>query len=277
MIAAALIAFREGLEASLIVGIVMGYLKKTGQRSLIGYAWAGVAAAIVLSVLLAIGIQAIGAELEGQAEQIFEGITMFLAVIVLTWMIFWMRYQSRNIKSTLEHDIEQAVGSGQGRGLMAVTFFAVFREGVETALFLSAAAFASDGSQTLLGIGIGLGAALLVGYIVYASTVRLTLRLFFNVTGTLLLFVAAGLFAHGIHEFQEAGLLPIFVEHVWDINHILDENSTVGLVLKAMLGYNGNPSLLEVIGYVAHWVFALFGMSWLVDRRINRNMAAQPA
>src|SRR3972149_6231299 len=134
--AAALITFREGLEAALIVGIVIGYLVKIGQGSRVKVAWAGVAAAAVLSALIAFGINAVGAELEGRAEQIFEGITMFLAVSVLTWMIFWMRYQSRTLKSALERDIQQAISSGHGRGLMAVTFLAVFREGVETALFL---------------------------------------------------------------------------------------------------------------------------------------------
>src|SRR5215207_246116 len=117
MIAAALIAFREGLEAALIVGIVFGYLKKTGQSAQNRYAWAGVIAAIAASFALAFGIQAIGAELEGRAEEIFEGTTMFLAVGILTWMIFWMRYQSRTLKSTLEHDIQRAIGSGQGKGL----------------------------------------------------------------------------------------------------------------------------------------------------------------
>ena len=116
MIAAALIAFREGLEAALIVGIVFGYLKKTGQQAHYRYAWAGVLAAIGLSLALALGIQAIGMELQGPAEQLFEGITMFLAVGILTWMIFWMRYQSRTLKSTLEHDLQRALSPISGVG-----------------------------------------------------------------------------------------------------------------------------------------------------------------
>lgn len=272
MVAAALIALREGLEAALLVGIVFSYLKKTGQNTHNRSAWAGVLAAIAASVALAFVIQAIGAELEGQAEQLFEGITMFLAVGILTWMIFWMRYQSRTMKSSLEHDIQIAIRSGQGRGVMAMTFLAVFREGVETALFLSAAAFATNGSETLIGAAAGLGAAALIGYLIYASTMRLNLRLFFNVTSVLLLVFAAGLLARGIHEFQEAGLFLALGGPVWDSSRLLDENSTLGELLKAVLGYNANPSLLEVIGYWAYWGFALLGVPWLANRKFERGL-----
>jgi high-affinity iron transporter len=272
MIAALLVAFREGLEAALIVGVVFGYLKKTGQGAHYRSAWMGVLTAVAVSIVLAAGIQVIGAELEGRAEQIFEGITMFLAVGVLTWMVFWMRYQSRTLKSALERDVQDAIQSGQNRGLMAVTFLAVFREGVETALFLSAAAFATNQIDTLLGAFAGLSLAVLLGYLIFASSIRLNLRLFFNVTSVLLLVFAAGLLAHGIHEFQEGGLFITLNEHLWDTNHILDEQSTLGELLRAVIGYNGTPSLLEVIGYWAYWIFALFGVRWLVDRKVTRTM-----
>ena len=202
MLAALVIAFREGLEASLIVGIVMGYLKKTDQTHKMKYAWLGVLAAVLLSILLALGLQAIGAELEGCAEEIFEGITMLAAVAVLTWMIFWMRNQARTLKSSIETELEAATNDGQARGLFGVTFFAVVREGLETALFLSAAAFATNSSETLIGALLGLAIAAVVGYVIYASTMRLNLRLFFNVTSLLLLFFAAGLLAHGIHTYR---------------------------------------------------------------------------
>ncbi len=275
MIAALLITFREGLEAALIVGIVLSYLKKIDNTRHVRYAWAGVGAAVLLSVGLAFLIQAAGATLEGPAEQIFEGVMMFLAVAVLTWMIFWMRYQSHTLAANLRSDMQNALHSKHPRGLFFVTFFAVAREGVETALFLSTAAFATDALSTLVGAVLGLVIATLVGFLVYTSTVRLNLRQFFNVTGFLLLLFAAGLFAHGIHEFQEAGVFPIINEHVWDINHVLDENSPGGEILKAVFGYNGNPSLLEVIGYWAYWVFALFGIRWLVERRVWHAQATQ--
>lgn len=270
MIAALLIAFREGLEASLIVGIVMGYLKKTGQTHKMKYAWLGVGAAVLVSIALAVILQAIGAELEGRAEQIFEGVTMLTAVAVLTWMIFWMRYQARTMKSSIESELEGVVSDGQERGLFSVTFFAVVREGLETALFLSAAAFASNSAETLTGSLIGLGIAALIGYIIYASTLRLNLRLFFNVTSILLLIFAAGLLSLSVHEFQEAGLLMVLNEHLWDMNHVLDENSILGSILKAVLGYNGNPSLLEVVAYLGYWVAALWGVNWFVDRYASK-------
>jgi len=273
--AATLITFREGLEAALIVGILIGYLVKIGQGQRARMAWAGVGTAVALSALLAFGISAVGAELEGRAEQIFEGVTMFLAVGVLTWMIFWMRFQARFLKVSLEKEVQTAATSGQTLALFSVAFVAVFREGVETALFLSASAFAADGAGTLMGALLGLAIAVALGWLIYASTVRLNVRLFFNVTSVLLLFFAAGLLAHGVHEFQEASLLPMTIEHVWNLNHILDETSPLGEMMKSLFGYNGNPSLLEVISYAAYWVVALAGVRWWVGRRAARMTAAQ--
>lgn len=275
MLPAILIGFREGLEAALIVGIVIGYLVKIGQARQTRIAWAGVGAAALVSALVAFGITAVGAKLEGQAEQIFEGTAMFLAVAVLTWMIFWMRTQARTLKMSLEKDIQTAVTSGQAWGLFGLTFVAVFREGVETALLLGASALAADGLSTLIGAVIGLALAIALGWAIYASTVRLNLRLFFNVTSVLLLFFAAGLLAHGVHEYQEAGLLPLTIEHVWDINPLLDERSVAGEILKALFGYNGNPSLLEVLSYVAYWVVALVGVRWLVEKRAQYSPVTQ--
>ena len=272
--ASTLITFREGLEAALIVGILIGYLVKIGQGHRARMAWAGVGTAVALSALLAFGISAVGAELQGRAEQIFEGVTMFLAVGVLTWMIFWMRFQARFLKVSLEKEVQTAATSGQTLALFSVAFVAVFREGVETALFLSASAFAADGGGTLIGALLGLAIAVALGWLIYASTVRLNVRLFFNVTSVLLLFFAAGLLAYGVHEFQEASLLPMTVEHVWNINHILDEKSALGEIMKALFGYNGNPSLLEVISYAAYWVVALVGVRWWVGRRAARMTAA---
>src|SRR3990172_12079565 len=272
--AATLITFREGLEAALIVGIVIGYLVKIGQGRRVRTAWAGVGTAVALSALLAFGISAVGAELQGRAEQIFEGVTMFLAVGVLTWMIFWMRFQARFLKVSLEKEVQTAATSGQTLALFSVAFVAVFREGVETALFLSASAFAADGAGTLIGALLGLAIAVALGWLIYASTVRLNVRLFFNVTSVLLLFFSAGLLAHGVHEVQEAGLLPMTIEQMWNLKHILDEKSTLGEIMKALFGYNGNPSLLEVISYAAYWVVALAGVRWWVGRRAARMTAA---
>ena len=277
MLTAGIIGFREGLEAALVIGIVIGYLVKTGQQARIRVAWAGVAAAVAASALLALVLGLVGAELEGTAEQIFEGATMLLAVLVLTGMIFWMHSQSRYLKSSLEQELKVAVTSGAALTLFGVAFMSVFREGVETALLLAAAAFASDGLSTLIGALLGLAAAAVTGWLLYTATLRLNLRVFFSVTSLLLLFFAAGLFAHAVHEFQEAGLLPMTIEHVWDVNPVLDEASPVGQILAALFGYNGNPSLLEVISYGVYWVLALVGVRWWVNRRAARVAVVAPA
>ena len=268
MAAAALIALREGLEAALIVGIVLSYLRQIGYLEGRRPVWIGVFVAVFASLGLAFLIQLVGMELDGRAEEIFEGATMFLAVGVLTWMIFWMRTQMGLIKTSLERNVQDAVETGTKWGLILIAFIAVFREGFETTLFLSAAAFASNGQGgTLVGAAIGLAAAILIGYLIYASTAQLNVRLFFNITSVLLLLFAAGLLAHGIHEFQEAGLIPTVNEHVWDTNHLLDENSNVGQMLKAVFGYNGNPSLEEVVGYFGYWIVVLLGLRlWMESR-----------
>jgi len=270
MLAAGLITFREGLEAALIIGIVLGYLRKIGRLDRQTYVWGGVVAAIIASAAVAFGLQLVGAELEGTAEVIFEGTMMFLAVCVLTWMIFWMHSQARHIKSGLEREVRAAIGAGQNWGLASLTFFAVFREGVETALFLTAAAFVADEANTLWGGLIGLIGAVIVGWMVYASTVRLNTRRFFDITSVLLLLFAAGLFAHGVHEFQAAGLLPTLIEHMWNTNSILDEKSILGLILKAVFGYNGDPSLLEVVAYWGYWAVILLGSRWWNARQTGR-------
>lgn len=270
MFASALITLREGLEAALIVGVVLVYLRKIGRLDRQASVWGGVVAALMASVAVAIVLQILGAEFEGRAEQIFEGTTMFLAVVVLTYMIFWMRSQGHQLRSALEHDVHTAVSGGQGWALAGLAFFAVFREGVETALFLSAAGFAADGGSALWGGLAGLAVAVVLGWLIFNTTAQIPLRSFFNVTSLLLLFFAAGLMAHGVHEFQEAGLLPTFIGPVWDINPILPENSLVGSFLKALFGYNGNPSLLEVFSYVVYWVAVLGAVHWWLERTMPR-------
>jgi len=268
MIAAMLIAFREGLEAALIVGIVLGYLKKMGYRQRAAVWW-GVVSAVIASVVAGVALQVMGVAFEGRGEEIFEGITMLLAAGVLTWMIFWMQRQGRGIRAELEADVRQAVTLGNRRSLFALAFVAVVREGIETALFLTAAAFSATPTETLIGGGLGLAAAAIVGWILFAVSGRLDVRAFFRVTSVLLILFAAGLAAHGVHELQEAGVLPVIIEHVWDINHILDENSTVGSILKALFGYNGNPSLLETVSYVAYYL--VIGVAIGLGQRAARN------
>ncbi len=260
MLAALLITFREGLEAALIVGIVLSVLRRLGRSDRSPSVWSGVIAAVIASVLAALALNAVGVALEGRGEQIFEGVTMLLACGVLTWMILWMQRQGRRTQTDLEQDARRALSTDNARMLFGLAFVAVLREGIETALFLTAAAFGATTLETLIGGALGLLAAIVVGWLVYVAGKRLDLRAFFRATGLLLILFAAGLLAHGIHELQEAALLPLVIEHVWDLNPILNEDGALGSLLKALFGYNGNPSLPEVIGYVAYLVVAF--LAW---------------
>lgn len=262
MIPSFLLTLREGLEAALIIGIVLGTLRKVEMSRLRGVVWAGAASAVILSILAALLIQALGASFEGQAEEVFEGITMLLAAGVLTWMIFWMNRSAHTMKAKLEGDVRRAAFGGSKTGLFTLAFLAVMREGIELALFLSAASFATDSRQTVLGALMGFGAAVVIAWALFASLLRLNLRRFFQVTSILLILFAAGLVAHGVHEFNEANWIPTVVEQVWDLNHILDETSPSGEILKALFGYNGNPSLTEVLAYGAYFVAILAGLQW---------------
>jgi high-affinity iron transporter len=250
--AALLITLREGLEAALIVGIVLSVLRKLGRTDRRASVWAGVAAAVAVSAIAGLALSALGVAFEGHGEEIFEGIAMILAAGVLTWMIFWMRRQGRQVQTELELDVRRTAAVGSAWAMFSVAFVAVVREGIETVLFLTAAAFSATPAQTFVGGVLGLTVAVALGWLIFAAGRGLNVRAFFQVTGVLLILFAAGLVAHGIHELQEAVVLPILVEHVWDINHVLDERGTVGTFLQALFGYNGNPSLLELVGYVLY-------------------------
>jgi len=254
-----LLSLREGLEAALIIGIVLGAVKKIHRTDLTSSVWLGTLSAVGVSILTALLLTTFGMSLEEEAEQIFEGITMLVAAGILTWMIFWMGKQARFLKSELEDGINKAAASTGKRAVYTLAFMAVVREGVELAIFITAAFFAGDPSrvmsntiQTLAGTILGLGTSALLGYTIFATTLRLDLRKFFQVTGILLILFAAGLVAHGVHEFNEIGWIPSVVEHVWDMNMILDEESIAGQLLKTLFGYNGNPSLTEIIAYFAY-------------------------
>ncbi|HIC89550.1 MAG TPA: high-affinity iron transporter [Anaerolineae bacterium] len=268
MLAAALITFREGLEAALIIGIVLGVLRRTRHSEWHMLVWWGTVAAVSLSLAAGVTLYTIGVKMEGRAEEIFEGTAMLLAAGFLTWMIFWMQAQGKQTQKRLEANTKHALTTGQRGGLFGLTFLAVAREGFETVLFLSAVAFTNSGVRMLTGGLIGLAAAVAAGWLLFTASVSLDVRRFFQVTGLLLMVVAAGLVAYGIHEFQEAGLIPVVVEHVWDINPVLDEHSTVGALFKSLFGYNGNPSLLEVISYLAF--YGVVGTAlWRQQRKLS--------
>jgi high-affinity iron transporter len=254
MLGSLVIMVREGLEAALIVSIVLAYLRQVGASRRRGEVWLGVLAAALMSVLAALALRAVGAEFEGTGEQLFEGVTMVVAAGVLTWMIFWMARQARLLKGELQRSVDQALAGTARLGLFLLAFVAVLREGIETALLLNAAAYGSTPLQTLVGAVLGLAIAVTLAVLLYAGSLRLDLRLFFSATGVLLLLFAAGLLARGVAEFQEAGLLPTVIEHLWNTRGLLDESSVLGSVLRSLFGYAESPSLLEALAYFGYLV-----------------------
>ena len=254
------IALREGIEAALIVSIVLAYLKQLGASDRSRLVWWGTGLAVLLSVGVGTAVFIAGAEFEGEAEEIFEGLVTLGAVGVLTWMIFWMRRQGARIKSELQERVETALVAG-GLALAGLAFFAVLREGIETALFLFAAAkgTAVEGTAVapatqVTGAVLGLAVAVILGVLLYRGGIRMNLRSFFRVTGLLLIVVAAGLFAFSLHELQEAGWLPFLETHAFDVSSRLPDDSGLGAILRGLLGYNADPTWLEVVGWAAYLV-----------------------
>jgi high-affinity iron transporter len=252
MLPSFLLALREGLEIALIVGIVFGVLHKFNRPDLLPSVRLGVIAAGLISLFIAVLLNAMGASLHGDAEVIFEGVMMLIAAGVLTWMIFWMQSRASHIKQLITEEVNVAARAGKA-SLFLVAFVAVLREGIELALLLTASVFSSSVIQTTAGAGIGILCAVLIGWSLFRATIKLNLNRFFQVTSILLIFFAAGLVAHGLHEFNEVGLIPAVVEHVWDINWFLDESSVHGEILKTLFGYSGNPSLTMVLGYLTYF------------------------
>jgi high-affinity iron transporter len=256
--AAFVIALREGIEAALIVSIVLAYLKQLGRTDRSRLVWLGTALAVLLSAATGTVIFAVGADFEGTAEQVFEGLVTLTAVGVLTWMIFWMRRQGARIKSELQHKVDTALVAG-GLALAALAFFAVLREGVETALFLFAAAEGTAvegggvGAQ-LVGAALGLVLAVVLGVLLYRGGIRMNLRSFFKITGAILIVVAAGLFAYSVHELQEAGWFPFLEAHAYDISATLPDDEGLGAVLRGLVGFNADPGVLEVLAWATYLV-----------------------
>ena len=260
MIESFVIALREGIEAALIVGIILGYLKKVGAETLAKPVYYGVGLGVLASIGVAALFLLLSVEFEGKYEQLFEGITMLVAAVILTTMILWMRNNSKTFSEDMREKVETALTKRQSYGLASLAFVSILREGIETVLFLGSASFTSSGVQLLVGGGLGLGLAVLIGVAIMKYSVRLDLRTFFNVTGILLILFAAGLVGRSILEFQEAGAIAPVIEHVYDINWLISGQSTAGKLLTALLGYDASPSLAEVFGYVGYWVLISFWM-----------------
>ena len=287
MLQSFIILFRETLEAALVVGIVLGYLVRAGQNEYRKSVYLGLAAGVAASVSGAFGFQILAGGFSGRAEEIFEGITMLAGAVLLTTLIIWVIRKSAKT-AELERKVANRIEGTRRAGLFLLIFFAVLREGIESVIFLSAARFAS-GENNLLGAGLGLAAAVALGLLLFRGSLRINLRSFFAVTNILLILFAAGLVAGGVHELQEAGVIPIVLEHVWDINPdasgdsypVLHENGLLGSIAKGLFGYNGNPSLIEVLSYLGYLISVLsiwlLGSSGIGSRRTQERLNRREA
>ncbi|HEX7628609.1 MAG TPA: FTR1 family protein [Candidatus Methanoperedens sp.] len=262
MLASFLITFREALEAALIIGIIAAYIAKLGRKDLNRYINIGIISALVASLAVAFVFKMIYGELTGTSEQLFEGTAALLAAVVLTYMIFWMADNSKQIKGEVQEKIDLSISKGQMFGIAALSFVAVFREGVETVLFLGTLAIQAP-VDTISGFIIGLVLVIALSFIMFKGMYRLDVGRFFRYTSILLILFSAGLVATAVGGFNEAGIIPVIVEHAWDINPPLNsdgsypplhENGLIGGSLKALIGYSGAPSLTMVISYVGYWI-----------------------
>jgi high-affinity iron transporter len=249
-----LITLREGIEAALIVGIILGYLRKVGAKSLERPFYIGLGLGILASVGIAVLFAVLAVQFEGTLEMVFEGVIMLVSMAILTTVILWMNENSKTYSEGLKQKVEQALTRTRTFGLASLAFISVFREGVETVLFLGSASFTTTGAQVVLGGAIGLAVAFVLAIAIIKYSARLDLRTFFNVTGILLIMFAAGLVSRGIAEFQEAGYIAPIVGHVWDSNWIVNDQGNLGKVLTALFGYDGSPSLSQIAGYLLYWL-----------------------
>lgn len=268
MLASLLITFREILEISLVVGIVLGYLAKTKQDHFNNVVYLGVGVGGVLSLILALVFKMFLGGFVGRTEQIFEGVTLLVGALLLISMIVWMKRQ-QSVAQAIEGEVTKRLEEKERAGLFLLTTTLVLREGVETVIFLMATRLAVNG-DLVTGFFLGAVAALTVGYALFVGAKKVPIKKLFNVTSILLIFFAAGLVSRGAHEFVEAGTIPPIIETVWQIAPASPNQGTpwwredgfVGSVLHELLGYTSAPSLVEVLG----WSLSVAGGLWLWGR-----------
>ncbi|MFF4904097.1 iron uptake transporter permease EfeU [Streptomyces sp. NPDC001260] len=256
-----LIGLREGLEASLVVCILIAYLVKTGRRDAIRPIWIGIAIAVLIAMGFGCVLEFGSQELTFQAQEGLGGTLSVLAVGLVTWMVFWMRRTARHLKSELHGKLDAALAMGTG-ALVATAFLAVGREGLETALFVWASVHAaSDGTpRPLIGVALGLATAVLLGWLFYRGALKINLAKFFTWTGGMLVVVAAGVLAYGFHDLQEADVLPGLTHLAFDISGTIPPDSWYGTLLKGVFNFQPDPTVLQVTVWLLYLIptLALF-------------------
>lgn len=257
MLSSFIIALREGLEAALIVGILIAFISKSGKSHLGRYIWIGVGAAVALSLGLGALLNFTSAELTPKGETIFAGTTSILAVVVVTWMVFWMKRTARHLRRELGGKVDQAVLAGP-LALAGAAFLAVVREGLETSLFVYAN-FKSVAHpiNSALGLIAGFGIAIALGYSIYKSSINLNLAVFFKYTGIGLIIVAAGVLSYGLREFQNLGIVPGGDAIAWDVTSVIGKDSVTGAVLTGTVGFDTTTTWLQFGVYAAYLVAVL--------------------
>jgi high-affinity iron transporter len=255
-----IVMFRESLEVAFVIGIMIAYLHKTKNEELEKHVHIGVAAGIVASLILAYAFQFIHGGFEAN-EELFEGTFMVITAALVSWFLLWIIKQKKVVER-LEHDVKVKIEKNETFGLFMLAFISTLREGVEAVLFM-AGIYISTGALSLTAALLGIVAAVIVGMLVFEYAIKFNINLFFKATTVVLVLLAAGLFSQGLHELQEAKVLPTFVEHVYDINPpknpdgtypLLHEKGAVGSIFKGLIGYDGNPSDLQFLGYIAYLV-----------------------
>jgi high-affinity iron transporter len=275
MLATFVIGLREGLEAALIVGIVAAFLRQRGAAASLRWVWIGVAAAVAICLTIGVVLQVVSANLpEGQQEGL-ETVIGAVAVVMVTYMVIWMRRHSRDMKRQLEGVAGSALATGSSRALVAMAFLAVLREGIETAVFLLAAFNAShNGVSAGLGALLGVLVATLLGYGIYRGGVKLNLSRFFRATGVVLVLVAAGLVVTALHTAHEAGWLNAGQDQVLDISGLVRSGSVQSSLLTGVLGLQPTPTEIEVIGWLVYLVPLGLYVAWPPGKRVPRRPIA---
>ncbi len=261
-----LTGLREGVEAALIVAIVLAYLAKTGNARHFPKIWLGAGSAVLVSVAAGVGLYLTLGGLREPYEQIFEGVTMLLAAGVVTWMLFWMRRQAASVKGELQRSVDRVLTEGSLWGLAVLAFTAVIREGIETSLFLvsqvQAASAAEAGAPSVVaGAFLGLAIAVAIGYGFYRGSRVINLQSFFRWTGIALVFIAAGLLSHAVHEFVEVGVVTVGTQTAFDISRVLphdaESGNVLGQLLRALFGYSSTPEVVTLLVHLAYLAIVL--------------------
>jgi len=277
MFANYLIGLREGVEAALIIAILVAYLVKLGQREVLPRLWAGVGLAVLMSVVLGALLTFTEASLSDEAQENFAGVMSLAAVGLITWMIFWMAGHARAIKGHLHGEVDKALAKSSW-AIAIVAFIAVAREGLETALFLFAGAQSSGAaSSPLLGALLGLGTAVVIGLLLYRGALKLNLASLFKWTGALLVVIAAGVLRYGVHELQETGVLPGKDNYVLDLTGSVDPTGVLASVVRAFFNVVPAMTALEIIAWALYIAVVMPLFFWVIRRNKRPAVSAVPA